>query len=164
MDAGVVSEVVVLAGKRTVPKGRLDTHVETAKFYEGVTNCKAVTVPSQSYAEVLLFVINKDHVRGVTVTTEAAVAVEPEFNESAQGAHFGFRASVHGELGATKLVPALIAFGEVDLVTSVAADLEAGFGARDVEEACAADVANADVFHWLWRWRDECVSGLSGGE
>src|SRR5690606_26188870 len=46
MDAGVIADVDVLAGKRTVPKGRLDTHVETAKFNEGVTNCYAVTVPS----------------------------------------------------------------------------------------------------------------------
>src|SRR5690606_4869113 len=98
------------------------------------------------------------------IPTEAAVAVEPEFNEAAECAHFRFRTSIHGELGATELVPAIIAFGEVDLVTGVAADLEAGFGARNVEEACAVDVANADVFHWLWLWNEDCVSSLSAGE
>src|SRR5690606_41077454 len=98
------------------------------------------------------------------LSIDDTVRVEPQLNEATQGAELGLRTGVQRYLSTGKLPPAIIVFSPVDLVTDVAADLEAGFGARNVEEACAVDVANADVFHWLWLWNEDCVSSLSAGE
>ncbi|KRC93291.1 hypothetical protein ASE47_10430 [Ensifer sp. Root258] len=46
---------------------------------------------------------------------------------------------------------------------SAAAELQAGFGARDVEVASAESVANANVFHGLRLGGDDCVGCLCAG-
>src|SRR5690606_33744930 len=142
VDFSVKAEVVVLTSETTVPQRNLRTHVEVAELDEGLTNAKTI----------------------VSTAIVRRVVLEPQLSEAAQRAEFGFRTGVELQVSTALLAPAIIVFVRIDLVTDVAADLEAGFGARNVEEACAVDVANADVFHWLWLWNEDCVSSLSAGE
>src|SRR5690606_34580653 len=52
--------------------------------------------------------------------------------------------------------------GRADLVPDQAGDLQAGLGARDVEEACAVGVADPDIFDGLW-FRDDRVRSARPG-
>src|SRR5690606_3586531 len=141
VDFGVVTEVVVLTSETTVVQRYLTTHVEATELDESLT-----------------------YAGGVVCRIVRRVALEPEFHEAAERAELSFRTSVNLQVGAALLAPAIIVFVNIDLVTDVATNLEAGFGAGNVEEACAVDVANADVFHWLWLWNEDCVSSLSASE
>src|SRR5690606_28108871 len=75
-------------------------------------------------------------------------------DEAGQLTEFGV--ALGGDFDATTgpRVPVVVAVGaivavEINLKTDVAADLQAGFGARDVEVAGTECVANANVFHGL---------------
>src|SRR5690606_13248834 len=93
---------------------------------------------------------------------------ELNLGEAAQGAPLGGGASVEGRCETRELAEG-VAVGEtasVDVavahfVTDITADLQAGLGARDVEEAGAVGVADADIFHRLWLCDDDRVSSLS---
>ena len=49
---------------------------------------------------------------------------------------------------------------EFGLETNIAAELQAGFGARNVEEARAECIADAYIFQGLWLSSDDSVSSL----
>ena len=49
----------------------------------------------------------------------------------------------------------------LDVNTDIAADLQAGFGARHVVVTRAVHVADAYVFHWLWLSDNDCVGRTS---
>src|SRR5690606_9394242 len=51
-----------------------------------------------------------------------------------------------------------------DVVAQIAADLQAGFGARNVEVASAVDVADADVFSGFRLGHDDSVGGARTGD
>src|SRR5690606_5972139 len=53
---------------------------------------------------------------------------------------------------------------KVDLETNITADLEAGFGAGDVEVAGAERVANANIFHGLGLGSDDSIGSLCAGD
>src|SRR5690606_498153 len=80
---------------------------------------------------------------------EAALRLAADLDEAAGGAVLGLGTGVDGQRGAGKLAPAVVLVGPVDLVTHIAADLQAGLGPRDVEEAGAVDVADTHIFHRL---------------
>ena len=49
------------------------------------------------------------------------------------------------------------------VVTNIAMNAKAGFGAWDVDVACAVCIANADVFNCFWFRSDYCVCCLCAG-
>ncbi len=131
----------------------IDTDLEAAEFDIGelqsnVRTCEAV----------------------VTIMTRVSCAVvEAGFGVGLQRAVFGFRSGRGAKRETSALVPALTVETGVDViaalyvVTDVAMDAQAGFGARDVEVASAVCVANANIFNGFGLWRDDCVGSLSAG-
>jgi len=55
-------------------------------------------------------------------------------------------------------------FAEIDLEADIATDLQAGFGARDIEITSAERVADAYVFHGLWLGSDNGIGSLCAGD
>ncbi|EEH15023.1 Hypothetical protein, conserved [Brucella ceti str. Cudo] len=98
-----------------------------------------------------------------------AGVVEAQLSIGAECAEFGFRIRVEHECETSALVPAFTIRAGINVVaalyvvTDVAADAQAGFGARNVEVASAVSVANADIFNGFGLWRDDCVGSLSAG-
>src|SRR5690606_37836467 len=81
--------------------------------------------------------------------SSAVVGIAAEADEATQSTEFGVGAGVNFELGARERVPVRRTLGvaaEVGLETDVTAELQAGFGAGNVEEAGAESVADANIF------------------
>src|SRR5690606_17257751 len=110
-----------------------------------------------------------------------------DFHVGAQRAEFGLGAGVQVEVGAgqpgigvvveqagaavehvlmTAEAEDVVEFtaADADLNAQIAADLEAGLGARDVIEAGAVNVADADIFSRLRLGDDDGVGGARTGD
>src|SRR5690606_21842184 len=114
-------------------------------------------------------------VRTVSVffAVTAAVPVVTQFGEGLQGAEFGFRSGREAKRCTGVLAPGVAldvaqrtsvnAIAARSVVTNIAMNTQAGFGAWDVEVAGAVSIADADIFNGFWLWRDDCVGSLSAG-
>mmetsp|Transcript_12897 Transcript_12897/g.21014 ORF Transcript_12897/g.21014 Transcript_12897/m.21014 type:complete len:216 (+) Transcript_12897:481-1128(+) len=107
----------------------------------------------------------------VAASCSIGVPLEAEFRVGAQGAEFGFRSSRCTDRNASACAVGFVtghgsAFEDLastEVVTDVAVDAQAGFGARDVEVTGAECIANADVFNGLRLGSDDCVGSASAG-
>src|SRR5690606_34892487 len=88
--------------------------------------------------------------------------VTTHFGVATQRAPLGLRADVGVQLEPGEGGVARPAGRVRDLEPVAAAELQAGFGARDVEEAGAVYVADADVFDRLRLGHDDRVGGACG--
>src|SRR5690606_17108419 len=94
------------------------------------------------------------------------VVLEASLNVRTERAPLGLVASVNAQLEAGErrvLVARTVVVLVTLLVTDVAANAQAGLGARNVEEANAVGVADADEFHRLWLCDDDRVSSAGAG-
>src|SRR5690606_30048871 len=104
------------------------------------------------------------------VVNIALIGISLDGDEAGQLTEFGVGLRNNFETSTGPSVP-LIATNasvttviEVDLETNIAADLEAGFGARDVEVAGAERVADANIFHGLGLGSDDSIGSLCAGD
>jgi len=119
---------------------------------------------------VLTMVDLRNNLAGA-VEEDVLVGVSLEADVSGQRAELGVALGVKREVttGTSAVAPVVATragrvFFEVNLETDVAADLQAGFGARNVEVTRAECVANANVFHRLRLGGNDSVGGLSAGD
>src|SRR5690606_36495819 len=101
-------------------------------------------------------------VRTVSVffAVTAAVPVVTQFGEGLQGAEFGFRSGREAKRCTGVLAPGVAlavaqrtsvnAIAARSVVTNIAMNTQAGFGAWDVEVAGAVSIADADIFNGFW--------------
>ncbi|WP_445433038.1 hypothetical protein [Brucella haematophila] len=82
-------------------------------------------------------------------------------------AEFGFSCGRRAQREASALVPALTikagigVVATLHIITDIAADTQAGFGARNVEIARAVSIANANIFNGFWLWSNDCIRSKS---
>ena len=91
--------------------------------------------------------------------------IEPRRDERAQRAKVRLRPRVESGFRTSMLAPGIEFPAVVEIVADASviadnpADLEAGLGSRNVEEARALGVANANIFDGLGFGDDDCVRG-----
>ncbi|MNZ86817.1 hypothetical protein D3C78_1056540 [compost metagenome] len=156
------------------------THsIETRTIGAEVVNLtiEAIIPPVQELTNLQTTELNKCLVnRNRASRTRSIVCVATETDEATQSAEFGVSTSVNFELSACEGIPVrAAAIGrrgctvrvagpiKVDLEADIALELQAGFGAGDVEEAGAESVADANVFQGLRLSSDDSVGSVSAG-
>ena len=146
VEDGVGSEVIGFAVDALVPRTVERTDLEAAELDEGFVNVEA-------------------SVRAVSVGFESDVARQ----RAVFGVVLGFDRDESHRAGVPRGVVEVANREDISVVVDVhletneAADLEAGFGTRDVEVAGAECVANANVFHRLGLGSNDSVGGLCAG-
>ncbi|CUX25809.1 hypothetical protein AGR7C_Cc170044 [Agrobacterium deltaense Zutra 3/1] len=149
VEQGVGRQNVSFAVQIVIPPAVELTDLQAAEFDEGLIDVNAGATIVVAVAE-----------------RAAAVSIAAEADETTQSAEFGVGAGVNFELGARERIPVGRAgrvTTEVGLETDVTAELQAGFGAGDVEEAGTESVADANIFQGLGLGSDDSVSGLCAG-
>ena len=117
----------------------------------------------------------------VRIGSVAGVVVPVDSGVGTKRAKLGLGAGINAQLGASEVAVAPVAVNvaiavnvrsvglaleqvtALDVDADVAADLQAGFSARDVVETRAVHVADAYIFHWLRLSDDNCVGRTSAG-